>query len=314
MLLATLPVLPAAADTLTVNGVKMRAVLVMNFAANNLVVKQQGRTLYIPIDTVQQIELGGEDELNRAETLAAKGDKGMVAAYETASKKARGTWKPALVKKRLEMAQAGQFPLPVKKQPPPQPPKPEPKPEPKPQPKPEPKPEPKPASKPEGYVEVPPGTDETTRAMAGPRNLFEACRELPVDPRQASHWKNLDDKQRQQALREYEDGEKKWHARYAVRGKPVTWTLTVTSAKKRGSRIVMEAREGEQIVIEVIFSETVSPTLPQLRSGDKIRVTATLRSFTFKHGEKTIFIDDASHLDVFLNDARLADDDPPAKK
>jgi hypothetical protein len=308
MLLAALLAGSAAADTLTVNGVRMRNVLVTGYAANVLFVRQSGQTINIPIDTVQQMEIGGEDELNRAEALAAKGDKGMVAAYEAAAKKARGTWRPALVKKRLEMAQAGAFPIPVKKQAPPPPPKPEPKPQPKPAPKPEPKPEPAPEPKPDEVVKLPPGADDTTRALASQRNLYEACKSLPTDPKQSVQWSHWEDAQRRQALQKYEDDTKKWNARYGVRGKPVTWTLTVTSVAKRNGRIVVGARDGEQIVVDATFTEAFSQNPPPFKAGEKIRVTGTLRNFIFKHGEKTIFIDDASHLSVFLSEATLADE------
>ena len=293
--LAALLALPVAADTLTINGEKKRNVLVVGYADGKLTVKEKGKNVQIPIHTVQQMELGGEDELNRAEKLAAKGDKGMVAAYEIAARKARGNWRPALMRQRLEMAKNGAFPIPANAPPPPEP-------VPASQPKPA---ETKPETKPEPETpKPPPDVDPTTYALKSARNLLEACKSLPADPRQLPNWKDLDEDHRKQELQAYETAAKQWNTKYAVREKTVTWTLAVVSVKQKNNIIAMELNDGEQIIVQATFAETTQK-LPKLREGSKISVTGTLRSFTYQAAEKTIFMSTPASLTATLDDAHF---------
>jgi len=175
----------------------------------------------------------------------------------------------------------------------------------------DPPPPPKPAAppKPEPPPKVDPGN-----VLESPRNLFEACKEIPLDPRQKTNWSDLDEEHRTLAMKDYQDKTKQWHAKYAVQGKTVQWTITVKSIRPRNKYVVIGFHDGDQIVGEATFSESASQALPKLTPGDKIRISGKLKSFVYKPGERSIFLDAASHLSITLDDARSLEAPPDAKK
>jgi len=309
---AALLALPAAADTVTVYGEKLNGVIVTGYADGKLTYRQKGETVTVPITMVQQIELGGESEFNRAENLAAKGDKGMVAAYEQAVKKVKGTWRPALAKRRLAMAYANEFPVPVVANP---------NPKPKPAPAPTTRPTSQPASAPAKETpkddeDAEPPIDLSAGALATVHHLLAACGEMPADPRQSAHWPDLDEEHQAQAVQQYERDMKHWNATYDVRGKTVTWTLPVASlTRERNRRVVLGLRGGGQITVRVTLSAAASAgEIPKFEDGDKARVTGTLREFVYTPGEKTIFTEVGAKLSVTIDEAYLGDKPPEEKK
>jgi len=308
IVLAACVAFPAAADMLIVNGEKMSNVVVTGYSDGKITYKRKGETITVDVTYVQQIEIGGDDELNHAEKLAAKGDKGMVAAYEVAVKKTKGPWHIALAKKRLVMAMAGDFPVLTRAT--------MPKPTVKPPPAPASQPTSRPKPEPEPEPEIPPNLDAISRALATANNLFDTCREMPVDPRRSPNWPDMDEEHRAPLLRDYETEMKKWNAEHNVRGRMVSWTLHATKAGRKDGRVVLTLQAGEEITVEATFSAAASETkLPDLKDGDnKVRVTGVLRDYQYKHGEKTIFMESGATLSVTLDEAYLGDKPPPAAK
>ena len=145
------------------------------------------------------------------------------------------------------------------------------------------------------------------------RNMLAACGPMPADPRHAGNWDNMGNGDQADAIKDYNRLLGQWDKDHAWRGRTVHWTLTLVGAEKPGDNVLLSLSDGEQLTVQATLSAAASEQTPRFHAGMSLRVGGTLKEYTYKAGDGSVFATNKPQLSVVIEDAYLGDKPPAAQ-
>jgi FKBP-type peptidyl-prolyl cis-trans isomerase 2 len=140
--------------------------------------------------------------------------------------------------------------------------------------------------------------------------MAELLAKRPRHPQVRLNWQKMNDQERAEAVKQYEQDVKRWDENHDYRGRSVQWTLAVVAIHKNSQQTVVEMTSPAGYMITADLEDSAVAAAQALKPDQNVEVSGVIEDYRLENESGGLFDSGAMRFGVALKQATVK----PARK